>query len=205
MDEVILKSGKGIVSNYFLDHFVAYDLSKLNLCCFPVLSIEHNKWLNHFILNSAFKYKYENSSKGNRFNFIRKIQNAIISYELGKKALEEYLSLPRNTISPYFISLFHFEDCIGQCYEAYRSIQALLNGKKLFDSADGTVLSKINSIHNTSKHMDERILNGEMPEDATIPIWISNNGVETKECSLKGPELNKYLIESYNLSEKLCN
>ena len=205
MNEIILKPGEGILSDYFLDNFVAYDLSKLKVCCFPNLSIEYNKWLNHFILNSAFKYKLENPIRRNLFNFVRKTQNAIISYEIGKNSLDEYLMSPRNTISPYFISLFQFENCIGQCYEASRFIKAILNGEKLFDTDDGSVLSKINNIHNTSKHMDERIINGKMPEAATIPIWISNDGIEIKDIVLKGTELSEYLIDSYNLSEKLCN
>lgn len=205
MSEVLLKPGEAVLSNWFLNNYVSFNLSELSLCCFLPLSIDHNQWLNNFILNSAFKYKYENPTKARIFNFLRRTHNAIISYDLAREELEKYLGSPPNTISTYFVSLYHFENCIGQCYEATLFLKALAKIDKLFDPRDGSVLSKINNVHNSSKHMDERISKGKMPNKSTVPIWISNIGIETKDCIIKGEELNEFLMEIYEWSEKICN
>ncbi|MGH7210770.1 MAG: hypothetical protein ACREF1_04835, partial [Acetobacteraceae bacterium] len=43
---------------------------------------------------------------------------------------------------------------------------------------DGSDFDRLRVLYNTSKHMDERIENGEILAEASAPIWIANHGIE---------------------------
>jgi hypothetical protein len=87
------------LTNHFLDNLVAHKLSSLTECGGPELVME-NIWLNAFILNSAFRGRLPAEKHAYAFNFIRRVEGAISAYREAREALIEYISTPRNTISP---------------------------------------------------------------------------------------------------------
>jgi hypothetical protein len=56
--------------------------------------------------------------------------------------------------------------------------------------ADGR---EVLAVSRASKHMHERIEKGEMPEEATSAVWITNSGLECRDADLSFAELEDLL------------
>jgi hypothetical protein len=96
-----------------LDNFVAHKLSSLTECGAPEFANDGN-WLGASILNSVFIASLQPKPRAYLFNFLRRAEGAISSYRTARINLIEYLQTPRNTLSPYFRALLHFEVSISQ-------------------------------------------------------------------------------------------
>lgn len=191
----------GVPSNYLLDNFVAHKLSLLTECGAAELTVEPN-WLNSFILTTVFNVSLEPKIRAYLFNFIRRAEGALSAYPEAREALIEYVQTPRNVLSPYFRALLKFEVCISQCYQGYLLLAAA-SGVKLFERADGSPEQRLNVLYNDSKHMNERIEQGEMPTEATSAIWITNQGLESKGATLLFEELREMLVGMECLAKRL--
>ena len=77
--------------------------------------------------------------------------------------------------------------------------------KKRFEASFQSKLDRVRKIYNTSKHMDQRIRDGELPEKGTCAIWITNNGVECTDATITFVELKDFLIELSKLENKISN
>jgi hypothetical protein len=170
-----------------LDNFVAHKISSLTACGAPELAIESG-WLNTFILNSMIR-GLDGERRAYAFNLIRLTEGAFSAYRDARLALSEYVSTPRNTISPYFRSLLYFEVCLSQFRQGSDLIRAALKEAsgaaaepKLFETGDDSVMDRIYRVHDDFKHMEQRIEQRSIPKDATSAVWITNEGLESARC-----------------------
>jgi hypothetical protein len=77
--------------------------------------------------------------------------------------------------------------------------------KKRFEASFQSKLDRVRKIYNASKHMDQRIRNGELPEKGTCAIWITNNGIECNNAAITFVELKDILIGLSKLANKISN
>jgi len=119
-------------------------------------------------------------------------------------ALTEYITTDRNIISPIFQALNHFETLFAQLYQAYLLIKSATEFE-IFKKGDDSELDRVRKIYNASKHMDERIEKGKLPEKGTCAIWITNNGIECTDAAITFVELKDILIELSKLANKISN
>lgn len=197
----LASSGPGNPTNFFLDKSVANKLSSLTSCGAPELK-PHANWLGAFILQELIGITYAPSTRAYLFNYLRRTIGAHSTYQSARSALIRHLNSPRNHTSAYFESLLYFEVCVSQYYQGYEFLMAM-SGEKLFDPK---VLSPEKSLHNlyiTSKHMDKKITEGNIPSGATSGIWIQNDGLETNDAKLTFLELSKLLDDMSELADKI--
>jgi hypothetical protein len=86
-----------MLTDHFLDTYVAHKLSALTECGAPELSLE-SQWLNRFIINSAL-YQQPADKRAFALNFIRRAEGAVLAYREAREALLEFIREPRNVIS----------------------------------------------------------------------------------------------------------
>jgi hypothetical protein len=202
MATVDLESGQTMrPTNYFLDHFVAHKLSSLTHCGACELPPE-SAWLNTFILNSAFKARLEPKQRAYAFNVIRRTLGAFVAYRQARAELDEYISTGRNVFTPYFRALLNFEISLAQCYQGYELVMTA-KGEGFYTKGDGSALQRLNALYRDSKHMDERIENGQLPETATAALWITNTGLESTQASLSFVELGELLMQLGDIAQTL--
>jgi hypothetical protein len=102
----------------------------------------------------------------------------------------------------YLKALLNFELCVAQCYQGLEMLKAA-SGKPFFVSGDDSDGERPNKLYNASKHADERIDKGALPTDATAPIWVTNEGLESNEAKLKFAELFEMLRQMGTLADRL--
>jgi hypothetical protein len=186
------------LSDYSLDNFVAHELSSLTKCGAPELSANPN-WIGQFVLNTVVIAKPE---RPYAFTFLRRAEGAFSSYRAARSALIEYVETPRDVLSPYFKALLNFEVCIGQCCQGFNLLRTA-SGKDWFQKNDKSDGDRLNNLYNNSKHMDERIADGALPTEATAAIWITNEGLESKQDKVTFDELCEILRSMGQLADRI--
>ena len=190
-------------SAYLLDNFFAHKLSSLTSCGAPELPDE-GKWLNTFILKTIFHFSLADSIRAYLFNFLRRTEGARSAYREARRHLNEHLTSPPNTITPYFRSLLQFEICLSQCYQGYELL-AKAAGCKVFEPGTNTQEERLQIAYVDSKHMDQMISGKKLPEGATSGVWITNDGIESSRGMLPFNELHDLLSRMGSLAETLCS
>lgn len=203
-----MKSTGGRLSNYALDKFVAPKMSELTECNIPDMSNYSSRsdhWVSNFVFISLFGPQVELKLNQHAFFFLLRAEAAFREYDSAKGALCDYLSGERERVSVYFKALFHFETCIAQMYQAFDQTMIFgerITGEKklLFEQDDGSVYERLNKLYNYSRHAADNI-----PEDSTLPVWLTNTGIEAKETSISFTELADLLSEIGDSADTILN
>jgi len=192
------------LSNYARDTFVAPGLSEITAVGAPDLRNEAKGWINRFILTTVIKLGKEYRPRQLILHTLRKVEGAFQEYGEGREFLEVYVN-NRAEISSYFHALRHFETAALLAYHAYDTIKTMIS-EKLFTQNDGSPLQRLNRLQNISKHANEELNECHCPEGFTVPIWITNTGLECYDkTELLFSELAELMTDLAKLAEKISN
>lgn len=195
------------LSNYALDKFVAPALSKLSECNVIDMTgfddqCEH--WVANFALNSMLRVNVQAPYRAYTFMFLRRAEMSFVEHENGRVALQQYVSGDRDAITRYLRAVFHFESFVAQSYQAFEVVRKWI-GQNLFQTGDGSILDRLNLIYGRSKHADKAIDAGQLPPDATMPVWLTNDGLQANGVLLTYNDMADVLKELSSIAGKLSN
>lgn len=194
------------LSNYSLDKFVAPNLSELTENSAQELIMDQQDyWVRNFILNTLLGVRLLDPYHQYIYNFLRKAESAFHEYANARLLLGEYIDQGKDAVSKYLSAVLHFEICLAQAYQAYMLAKNIIGLEKLFNTGDGSALDRLNKIYNLSKHVAERISEGKLPEESILPVYITNNGLETHATYLNFNELVELLQDLGEMALKLSN
>lgn len=191
------------VSNYFLDKFVSYELSKLTECNAREVSNRFSQsefWITNFVLNSVFGHQVNESGRRFAFAFLRRAEYAFTEYEYARKALKGFVEAPTERVSLYFKALSHFEMAISMLWQAYSFIIRAID-EKLFAKGDNSAYEKLNNIYNVSRHFNPSAL----PDEHLHAVRITNDGIHIEGCNLSFAEIEELLLEIGTLADKVSS
>ena len=195
------------LSNFALDKFVAPDLSKLTECN-AIDMATHNdqqaQWVANFILNSILRAKVNQPYRAYTLMFLRRAEMSFVEHENGRIALQKYIKNRPDYITYYFQAVFHFETYAAQSYQALEIIRKW-SSQDLFKKGDNSTFEHLNRIYNRSKHADKNIFADQLPQDATMPVWVANNGLKTEGTTLTFGEMADILVLLSDIADKLSN
>ena len=201
------------------DRLVAPKISELLTPNPPDISRGRKFPINTFIANTHLSLALSNRIRQACFNFLRNAEGAFDEYCDARTALRSYLKTEGRTVVPYFSALRHFEHCLGHLYHAVLSVNVLAK-KKQFEAGDGTVLDRVSTLHNHVKHMDGKYSRVSIRDEisfklfatshrskkksyaiedmASVPIWLTNTGLECRQASLTYTELAVEVMSTLN-------
>jgi hypothetical protein len=185
-----------------LDDLFAPNLSKLTICGPEELSVRDNL-LPEFILQTIFTSNFGNDFKKKTLNLIRHVNHASFSYTAARASLVDYLSdQPGKRVSAYFNAISHFESHVAHLNLArWLSMRiAHPDQKELYKAGSGCVDEQLQVINNQIKHLYDKIGSGEMPENHSVIMWLSNEGLETAKCSVTFSDLAAVLGDCYGVT-----
>jgi hypothetical protein len=184
-------------SNLFMDKYVAPGFSAFTAATIPDMSAvsrEQGHWLANFILNSWARPTTDDDLRRTLFNFLRRTQAAFREYQEARRLTLAHLADERpNAISGYFEAIDHWEQFLSQ---ADRAGAVLVRGQKvLFVKDDGSVIQRLNLLYNRTKHLETAINSGQLPPDGTLPVWLTNDGLQAVDAELTFTELAGILTD----------
>jgi hypothetical protein len=156
-------------------------------------------------LNSTFRLRVKQKPQQYAFFFLRRAEAAFREYDSARGALYDYLSGDRERVSVYFKALFHFETCIALMWQAYDQTMSFFKREtgeknKIFKRGDGSVYERLKNLYDYSRYAGDNT-----PEDSTVPVWLTNTGIEAKENSISFVELADLLSEIGDCADTISN
>ncbi len=138
------------------------------------------------------------------YNFLRRVQYAFSEHHLARESTLRFLSAGGQSPRPYVDALFHWECFLGQAWHAYALLITAWEGKA-FDKGDGSVEQRLNALYNQMKHVDSRIDNNQMIPGATVPVWLTNTGLQSVDAALSYAETGEVLKDLAKYANALMN
>jgi hypothetical protein len=90
--------------------------------------------------------------------------------------------------------IFHWETFLAQSWQAYELLRHFFDPKtKIFKKNDGSVEERLFRLYNKTKHSEGTIRARNLPKNATIPLWLTNNGLRSKDTQLSYVETTEIL------------
>jgi hypothetical protein len=213
------------------DKFIAPKISRLAAPAVPDISAEWGHLLNAFILNFDLALVLSNKHRQLLFNVIRKADDAFEEYCRAAGSLKDYVTAHGLTLSHYFSAIRHFEHCLAHLYQAVCCMNGLTKtwgGEKQFSRGDGSILERVDTIHNQIKHMDERFEKGDFGDSnsfalfatksdgtktianddvagiANVPMWLTDDGLECAKATITFREPAQEIRELCQEAKKLA-
>jgi hypothetical protein len=98
-----------------------------------------------------------------------------------------------DAVSEYIEAIGHWEQFLSQ---ADRARAVLVRGEKiLFVKDDGSVFQRLNFLYNVTKHLESAIKAGQLPPDGTLPVWLTNDGLQAVDEELTFAEISAILTD----------
>jgi hypothetical protein len=179
-------------TNDYLDKFVAPGYSAFTAATIPDMSAvsqDQERWVANFILNGSMRVTLDDDTRRTWYNFLRRAEGAFLEYEEASRLTLAHLANP----SPrrYIRAIGRWEQYLS---EAYRAWAVLVRGEKvLFAKEDGSIIQRLSLLYNRTKHVESAINSGQLPPDGTIPVWLTNDGLEAVDGELTFVEIAEIL------------
>ncbi|MEM5316537.1 hypothetical protein [Paraburkholderia sp. JHI869] len=182
---------------YALEQGLAPGIGKFEKAEIPDVSQlagQAEQWIASFFLNSTLRGKFSQPLHTYVFNFLRRSRQAFVEHTHARRLTLEFLEGHRQSASKYVDALYHWEAFVGQSWHAYQLL-AKPAGMKMFEKGDGSPAERLNAIYNAMKHVESRIENDQLPNGATVPVWLENEGLRSTDCLFEFSETRAVLEE----------
>jgi hypothetical protein len=165
---------------------------------------ESEHWVTNFFLNCTFRGAFAPPMHAYAYNFLRRAQNAFSEHRLAREHTLNFLGPDGKEIKRYVAALYHWESFLGQAWHAY-ALLAKAWDSNVFDKNDGSVQQRLNALYNQMKHVESRIENGQILCNATVPVWLENQGIRSIDTHLTFEETAEVLKELAKIADALTD
>ncbi len=174
-------------SKQIVDKYIAPNVSLFTCAEIPDISTsakESSHWIANYFLNSALTASFKPPMNVYAYNFLRRAQAAFNQYRLARDCTLDFLTTGGQSPTRYCEALFHWETFLGQSWHAYLLLMKAFEVGKAFEKGDGSLEERLNKLYNTMKHVESRIEHGQMLPGATVPVWLTNDGLCSVDASM---------------------
>lgn len=184
-------------TNYVIDKFIAPDASSFTQADIPDMS-DHDEqsthWVANFFLNSVFRIAWKPPFNAYMYNYMRRAEAAFLEHDHARSETLSFIESGMQSPRKYTAALFHWESFLGQSWHAYKTLQTCFS-IELYQSGDDSVEERLNKLYNQMKHVESRIENAQMPASATVPVWLTNEGLVSIDAALTFAETGEVLAD----------
>ncbi|MGH9448737.1 MAG: hypothetical protein ACRD3O_23930, partial [Terriglobia bacterium] len=190
-----------------LDSHIAPIVSSFTQAEIPDMSTwakESPHWIANFFLNSALTATFAPPMNAYAYNFLRRAQYSFSEHHLARESTLRFLLAGGQSAKTYADALFHWECFLGQAWHAFALLVTAWHGKA-FEKNDGSAEQRLNAVYNQMKHVESRIENNQIIQGATVPVWLTNSGLQSVDASLGYGETAELLKELAKYADALMN
>jgi hypothetical protein len=189
-------------SSHVRDRFIAPGVSAFNTAEVPDMSTydpESKHWVANHFLNSVLRGKLNPPANAYAYSYVRRAEAAFSEHDQARQATLDFIISGAQSPSLYAAAVLHWEFFLSQSWQGYALLARLLallgagERFKIFVRGDGSVEERLNLLHNSMKHAESRIAAGQILEGAPVPVWLTNEGIQSTDTLLKYPETGDIL------------
>jgi hypothetical protein len=185
-------------TNVFMDRLVAPGFSDFTEATIPDMSNispSQGHWLRNFILNSSpLRDNMDIDFRRTLFSFLRRTEVAFREYAAARLLTLSHLANANpNAVSEYIEAIAHWEQFLAQAEQAWAVLTR--DQPVRFDPGDGSVLQRLNFLYNVTKHLGSAIRADQFAPNSTLPVWLTNHGLQAKDQALTFTEIADMLTD----------
>lgn len=184
------------LSNEIIDALIAPGASSFNHADIPDMSKwakESSHWIANFFLDSMARKSFKPPMNAYAFNYLRRTQAAFAQHKLARESTLLFLAKGGQSPTIYCDALFHWEAFLGQAWHSYALLINKAFSGYVYREGDGSIEERLNKLYNSMKHVESRIENKQIIEGATVPVWLTNDGICSVDASLSYDETSEVL------------
>lgn len=198
-------------SNEILNMFGAPELHELTECGARDLSQQIPRHLlDSAFWNHVFGIMYpDRSVQHMQLTFLRRAYASVTEYDTARLALERYVDgihAQRHDLGASLSALTHFEQCIGQVWQAVELFNRLehtilasgVRKVTAYKAGAGSDLERTHMLYNVIKHFD-----ADQAAVASAPIWITNRGLKSSGAFVSFAELEETIKSLITVAEDI--
>jgi hypothetical protein len=185
-----LKAKSGVrFSDHAKDRFIAPGVSSFESADIPDMSAydpQSRHWVSNHFLNSLLRAPYNAPHNAYAYNFMRRAEAAFSEHAEARLATLAFLEDGQSP-SRYARAILHWEVFLSQCWHGYLLLLGFFGEKKVFEKGNASTEERLHGLYNAMKHVESRIDNaelGQMVKGATVPVWLTNHGIESTDAFL---------------------
>jgi hypothetical protein len=192
-----------------LNRFLAPGIAEFSSADIPDLRVSHPEaehWMSNHFLNNIYRDAFIGKTRQFVVNLLCRAQAQFTQYDHARDTTLEYLS--RSSVhSPvprlYFAAIVQWETCFLS-YQMFVDVLVKMGGRKrMFQPNDGSEEQRAYDVANAIKHWAGVISGNQHHDDDTIPLWLTNDGFQTKALSLTYSELGAITNEVAKTANEL--
>ncbi len=172
-------------NHQILGEFLAPGISQFKTANLPDLTKKHPEathWISNHLLNSVFRGRFSPADKPTVLNVLFRARTAFDAYHRARQLTLQFIEIsdPSNPKSRvYFDAVAAWETTLLNVQNAQSVFRHL--GGDLFQSGDGSDDERLWLIVNRVKHCGEDIKTGLHTSDYTIPMWMTDEGLVSRD------------------------
>jgi len=180
-------------ASHVLERYIAPGIGEFTRAAIPDVSAndpESTRWVANHFLNSTLRAAYHLPMGAHIQHYLRRSEAAFAEHARAREATFSFLESGGQSPADYSKALLYWEYFLGQSWHAYSLLLCVVrllsddDTLKVFKPNDGSVEQRLNLLYNAMKHVEKRIDAGQIPENATSPVWLSNRGLESTDGHL---------------------
>ena len=186
------------LSDFSKDKFVAPYTSQFTEAQIPDMSDHYDQseyWVANYTLNCMCRGAFEYPHRQYLFNYLRRAEAAFLQHDQAREATINFLNKGGQSPSLYMRAITQWEYYLFQSYHCFNLARYIFGKKKIFEKGDGSIYERLNKLYNQSKHAESCMKHGSIPENGTIPVWLTNEGLSSEEATLAYSETADILEE----------
>lgn len=192
-----------------LSKLIAPGISEFTNATIPDLTDEFPQaryWIVNHFLNAVFRTAFKDRWRQVVIAYLRRAQNAFVAYHQSRNMTLNYLdgNEPQNPkISSYYDVVTSWENYVLQASMAMDLVRWLNQGQGVFSKNDGSKEQRLYGMANLVKHTASAVDSGQCKQSDTLPLWLSNQGLNCFDYALTYSEGSEILRELALGAEKL--
>ena len=202
----------GSFSRECLNLYLAPDIADFTQFDAPDISSKYpgaSHWIANHFLNSIFRGSYTGKFKQYAINHLYRAQVAFSDYHEARLLTKQFIEAGKPhapNVRFYFRALSRWETCLLNTQisiDTLNKINSEFNGDKIFDGGEDSKEARAYLIANKIKHFGGDIRKGSCTEAETVPMWLTNSGLSTRDYEISYEELSEIISSIAILADEL--
>jgi len=163
-------------------------------------------WLANSFLNSALRARYKPRVQQVVLGYLRRAHHGFVAYHDARQATLKYLEDDdphRGAVRAYYGAVALWENFALQVAMAFHLYNWLSRPERAFEKNDGSPEQRLYSIANHIKHVGSCVDSGQCTEEDTLPLWLSNDGLQSYSTAVSFGEPAEILQDIASLADLL--
>jgi hypothetical protein len=195
-----------------IDRLLAPGLSKFTACNAPDLTTLHDQathWLANHFLNILFGHSFKGRFQQYALNQLFRAEVAFRDYHEARELCLTFFEAGRPdypAIRTYFKAVSRWESCLLNIQifiDFMNKMRLEVGDEPVFIPGDGSREQRAYDLANEIKHWGGHIKSQLIEESLTIPVWLTNEGLQSKSYQISYEELATLVGEIAAVADEL--